>query len=57
MADLQGNTSDIIEIEGQRYHIPTVLINGKLVPNFDKKLKLPIEITEGFHIHRRTATT
>ena len=54
MADLQGDTSDIVEIEGQCYLIPTVLRNGKLVPNYDKKLKLPIEITKGFHIHRRT---
>lgn len=54
MSYLYGNASQIIEIEGQRYIIPTVLKNGRLVQAYDKKLKLPIEVTESFHIHRRT---
>ncbi|PKG96953.1 hypothetical protein [Paraglaciecola sp. MB-3u-78] len=39
---------DIIEIDGQRYLVPTRLIDGELVPDPDKKIKLPIEITSSF---------
>ncbi|MFT4805757.1 MAG: hypothetical protein ACI9YE_002983 [Psychroserpens sp.] len=43
---------DIIEIDGQRYLVPTRLINGELVPAPDKKIKLPIEITSSFRFTR-----
>ncbi len=43
---------DIIEIDGQRYLVPTRLINGELVPDPDKKIKLPIEITSSFRFTR-----
>jgi hypothetical protein len=39
---------DIIEINGQRYLVPTRLNNGELVPDPDKIIKLPIEITSSF---------
>jgi hypothetical protein len=43
---------DIIEIDGQRYLVPTRLIDGELVPDPDKKIKLPIEITSSFRFTR-----
>jgi hypothetical protein len=43
---------DIIEIDGQRYLVPTQLINGELVHDPDKKIKLPIEITSSFRFTR-----
>ena len=50
-----NNMSDeTIEIDGQRYLIPTILVNGKLVPAPERKIKLPIEIHENFHINRST---
>jgi hypothetical protein len=33
--------NDIIEIDGQRYLVPTRLINGELIPDPDKKLYFP----------------
>jgi hypothetical protein len=32
---------DIIEIDGQRYLVPTQLINGELVPDPDMKINSP----------------
>jgi hypothetical protein len=43
---------DIIEIDGQRYLVPTRLIDGKLVPDPDRKIKIPIEITNNIHFTR-----
>jgi hypothetical protein len=44
--------NDIIEIDGQRYLVPTRLINGKLIPDPDKKIILPVEITSSFSFTR-----
>jgi hypothetical protein len=46
--------SDIVEIDEERFLIPSVYINGKSVAAPDKKIKLPIEITSSLHILRRT---
>jgi hypothetical protein len=43
---------DIIEIDGQRYLVPTRLNNVELVPVPVKKIKLPIEITSSFRFTR-----
>ena len=53
MNNLRQN-SGIVEIDGERYLIPSVYINGKSVTAPVKKIKLPIEITSSLHIHRRT---
>jgi hypothetical protein len=39
---------DIIDIDGQRYLVPTRLIDGELVPDPDRKIKIPVEITSSF---------
>lgn len=54
MHEAEKEQSDIIEIDGERYAIPSVIKDGKLTPSIENKIKLPIEITEGFHINRRT---
>lgn len=48
-------TSDknIIEIEGQKYIIPSVYKNGHLVSDYANKQSLPIPITKGLHILRK----
>jgi hypothetical protein len=43
---------DIIEIDGQRYIVPTRLIDGELVPDPDRKIKIPVEITNNIHFTR-----
>jgi hypothetical protein len=42
---------DIIEIDGQKYLIPSRLVDGKCVRDPDSKIKLPIEMTSGLHIN------
>ena len=54
MDDLQAHTSQIIDIEGERFLISTIFKNGKQEFDYDNKLKLPIELTKNFHINRRT---
>jgi hypothetical protein len=49
---MNQSDDDIIEIDGQRYVVPTRLIDGELVPDFDRKIKLPIEITSSFRFTR-----
>jgi hypothetical protein len=43
---------DIIEIDGQRYLVPTRLIDGELISDPDRKIKIPIEITSKIHFTR-----
>jgi hypothetical protein len=43
-------TDDIIEIDGQKYLIPTVFKDGQLVSDVANKIKLPIPITDRLHI-------
>jgi hypothetical protein len=49
---MSQSDDDIIEIDGQRYIVPTRLIDGELAPDPDKKIKLPIEITSSFRFTR-----
>ena len=49
---MSQSDDDIIEIDGQRYLIPTRLIDGELVPDPDRKIKIPIEITSSFRFTR-----
>jgi hypothetical protein len=51
--DDENKDSDIMVIDGVRYIIPCKLKDGILVRSPENKIKLPIEITEGFHINRR----
>jgi hypothetical protein len=46
--------TEIIVIDEERYLIPSIFQDGKLVPAPDRKIKLPITITRGFHINRRS---
>jgi hypothetical protein len=41
-------------IDGERYLIPSVYKDGKLVSSIENRIKLPIEITSGFYINRRS---
>jgi hypothetical protein len=43
---------DIIEIDGQRYIVPTRLIGEELVLVPDRKIKIPIKITNNIHFTR-----
>jgi hypothetical protein len=49
-------SSEIVEIDGQRYLVPTVFKDGQLVRDVDSKIKLPITITDNFHINRSSAS-
>ncbi len=49
---MSQSDDDIIEIDGQRYLVPTRLIDGELVPDPDGKIKLSIEITSSFRFTR-----
>jgi len=43
MDESEDVVSEIIEINGQKYLVPTVIIpNGRTVLNYDGKLKIPI---------------
>ena len=48
------NHSDdkLIEIDGQRNIVPTRLINGELVPDPNRNIKIPIEITSNSRFTR-----
>jgi hypothetical protein len=43
--------NSIVEIDGERYLIPTVIKDGCLIPEHSKRIKLPIPMTEGLHIN------
>jgi hypothetical protein len=49
---MNQSCDDIIEIDGQKYLVPTSLIDGELVPDPEKKIKLSIEITSRFRFTR-----
>jgi hypothetical protein len=49
---MSQSDDDIIEIDGQKYIVPTRLIDGELVPDPDRKIKIPIEITSKIHFTR-----
>jgi hypothetical protein len=49
---MSQSDDDIIEIDGQRYLVPTRLIDGELVPDPDRKIKIPIKITNNIHFTR-----
>ena len=49
---MSRSDDDIIEIDGQKYIVPTRLIDGELVPDPDRKIKIPIEITNNIHFTR-----
>ena len=50
--DTEGETGDsIVEIDGERYLIPTVIKDGRLIPDHSKRIKLPIPMTERLHIN------
>jgi hypothetical protein len=49
---MSQSDDDIIELDGQKYIVPTRLIDGELVPDPDSKIKIPIEITSKIHFTR-----
>jgi hypothetical protein len=45
MDNLEDTTSEIIEINGQKYLVPTVITaNGRTVLDYDGKIKIPLPI-------------
>ena len=50
-----ATTLHIMTIDNERYAVPYKYKDGKLIRSIDDKIKLPIEITPGFHINRRSS--
>jgi hypothetical protein len=49
---MSQSNDDIIEIDGQRYIVPTRLIDRELTPDTNRKIKTPIEIRSKIHFTR-----